>query len=60
MGLVSAKETENIQLSLFAPKGQAVVDDLQALDITALTPIEALNKLNEYKEKLGRPEETEA
>jgi DNA mismatch repair protein MutS len=60
LGLVSAKETENIQLSLFAPKGQAVVDDLQALDITALTPIEALNKLNEYKEKLGRPEETEA
>ncbi len=46
------------QISLFDSfnamnsKEQKIVDDIKALDISSLTPLEALNKLDEYKKQL--------
>ncbi len=39
------------QLSIFSPKDSQVVEELKKLDLEKLTPIEALNKLNELKKK---------
>ncbi len=39
------------QLSLFVPRDNPVVDELRALDVNALTPIEALNTLYELRQK---------
>ncbi len=41
------------QLSLFDSREQDVLSALRAMQIEALSPIEALNLLNELKEKLG-------
>ena len=40
------------QLGLFTPRHQDVIDALRAIDVDALTPLEALNRLHELKEKL--------
>jgi DNA mismatch repair protein MutS len=39
------------QLSIFSPKDTQIVDELKKVDLEKLTPIEALNKLNELKKK---------
>jgi DNA mismatch repair protein MutS len=39
------------QLGLFVPQYEKIIDDLKALDIDALTPLQALLKLKELKEK---------
>jgi DNA mismatch repair protein MutS len=39
------------QLSIFSPKDSQIVEELKKLDLEKLTPIEALNKLNELKKK---------
>jgi DNA mismatch repair protein MutS len=39
-----------MQMALFAVKPHPVVDALRDVDVTSMTPIEALNKLNELKE----------
>jgi DNA mismatch repair protein MutS len=39
------------QLSIFSPKDSLIVEELKKLDLEKLTPIEALNKLNELKQK---------
>jgi DNA mismatch repair protein MutS len=39
------------QLSIFSPKDTQIVEELKKLDLEKLTPIEALNKLNELKKK---------
>jgi DNA mismatch repair protein MutS len=39
------------QLSIFSPQENAIVEELKKLDLDKLTPIEALNKLNELKRK---------
>ncbi|MCC5918773.1 MAG: DNA mismatch repair protein MutS [Cryomorphaceae bacterium] len=47
---------EDVQLSIFQlddPLLEDIKDDIQNLDINALTPVEALIKLNELKRKLG-------
>ncbi len=41
-----------LQIPLFAPKEQSVIEDLKSLDISTLTPLEALNKLDELKKRL--------
>ncbi len=41
-----------VQLALFEGEGGAVVDALRRLDLEAMTPIEALNKLRELQEGL--------
>jgi DNA mismatch repair protein MutS len=53
----SAIETkDNIQLSMFQlddPVLVAIRDQIKGLDINSLTPLEALNKLNEIKRITG-------
>ncbi len=41
------------QLSLFDSREQDVLDTVRALQIESLSPIDALNRLNELKQKLG-------
>ena len=41
----------HIQLSLFGTKADDIVDELNDLDITNMTPLQALNKLQELKKK---------
>ncbi|HEX6991207.1 MAG TPA: DNA mismatch repair protein MutS, partial [Gemmatimonadales bacterium] len=43
------------QLALFnAPKPDPVVEDLRAIDLNQLTPLEAMNRLADLQRKLGR------
>ncbi len=56
LGQHQAEAAQDLQLPLFVPKGDAVIEDLQSLDITRLTPIEALNKLDELKKRLRETE----
>jgi DNA mismatch repair protein MutS len=46
------KETTDAQLSIFAPKEENILKSIKELDISTLTPLDALNKLNELKKKL--------
>jgi DNA mismatch repair protein MutS len=39
------------QLSIFSPRDTQIAEELKKLDLEKLTPIEALNKLNELKKK---------
>jgi len=41
------------QLGLFSSKEQSIIDQLREIDLNALTPIEAMNRLYELKMKLG-------
>jgi DNA mismatch repair protein MutS len=53
---VAAEAKENIQLSMFQlddPVLVAIRDQIKGLDINSLTPLEALNKLNEIKRITG-------
>ncbi len=48
------EEAKPRQLTLFNPPENQVVEDIKKLDISKLTPLEALNKLNKLKEKLDK------
>jgi DNA mismatch repair protein MutS len=53
---VAAASKDNIQLSMFQlddPVLVAIRDQIKGLDINSLTPLEALNKLNEIKRITG-------
>jgi DNA mismatch repair protein MutS len=57
---VHLQETSALQMALF-PEGSPLVDELKALDLTGLTPLEALSKLFEWQAKFSgqqRGEET--
>jgi DNA mismatch repair protein MutS len=41
-----------VQLSLFGPVDRALADEIEKLDLDRMTPVEALMKLKELKEKL--------
>lgn len=47
-----APRKQKVQLTLFEAEKHPVLEDLETLDLTAMTPIEALMKLDEYKRKL--------
>jgi DNA mismatch repair protein MutS len=52
----AAESANNIQLSMFQlddPVLIAIRDQIKDLDINSLTPLEALNKLNEIKRITG-------
>jgi len=38
-----------VQLTLFEPESHKVIDELKELDLNSMTPLEAMNKLNELK-----------
>jgi DNA mismatch repair protein MutS len=47
-----ADARDTVQLGLFAPVSHPLADELAALDLTYLTPIEALNLLAKFQERL--------
>jgi DNA mismatch repair protein MutS len=46
-------QSPSMQLTMFTPLSQMIVDRLKEADLNNLTPIEALNLLNELKKQLG-------
>ncbi|HLK61199.1 MAG TPA: DNA mismatch repair protein MutS, partial [Chthonomonadaceae bacterium] len=46
---------QKVQLTLFEAEKHPVLEELEELDVTALTPIEALMKLDAWKRKLKQP-----
>ncbi|MDY6853527.1 MAG: DNA mismatch repair protein MutS [Thermodesulfobacteriota bacterium] len=49
-----SQKAENYQLSLFNTNTGYLYEELKRLDISSITPLEALNKLNELKEMADR------
>ncbi len=47
-----APATEPLQLTMFTPLSQRIVDRVESTDIDSLTPLQALNLLQELKEEL--------
>ncbi len=45
-------ETEHMQLTIFTPLSQRIVDRIEAVDVNALTPLQALNLLEELQQEL--------
>ena len=54
---VQAETAEPVQLTIFTPLSQRIVDRLAALDVNALTPLQALNLLEELQQELKEKEE---
>ena len=47
------EETAPLQMTMFTPLSQRIVDRLQAADVNALTPLQALNLLEELQRELA-------
>lgn len=45
-------EPDPVQLTMFTPLSQRIVDRIEALDVNALTPMQALNLLEELQQEL--------
>ncbi len=52
-GAHGEEESSSVQLTMFTPLSQKIVDRLKAADLDHLTPIDALNLLNELKKAMG-------
>ena len=46
--------SREMQLGLFAGRGEKIIEELRSVEIDSLTPVEALLKLRELQEKAGR------
>ena len=46
------EKTKPLQIPLFFPKEQTVIEDIKGMDVSTLTPLEAINKLDELKKRL--------
>jgi DNA mismatch repair protein MutS len=51
-----APQEPSAQLSLFEAPGHPILDQLRGLDVTRLTPIEALTMLHQWQERINSPE----
>ena len=51
--LASEPAEPQLQLTMFTPLSQKIVDRLRDTDVNNLTPLEALNLLSELKKQLG-------
>jgi DNA mismatch repair protein MutS len=49
---VQVETAEPVQLTIFTPLSQRIVDRIEAVDVNALTPLQALNLLEELKQEL--------
>jgi DNA mismatch repair protein MutS len=49
-------EPEPMQLTIFTPLSQRIVDRIEQVDVNSLTPLQALNLLEELKQEIGRRE----
>jgi len=52
-GAQSEEQASSVQLTMFTPLSQKIVDRLKEADLDNLTPLEALNLLNALKKQLG-------
>jgi len=43
---------EPLQMTIFTPLSQRIVDRIEAVDVNALTPLQALNLLEELQSEL--------
>jgi DNA mismatch repair protein MutS len=59
-GQATTDASDAVQLGLFAPAGEPIAEELGALDLTHLTPIEALNLLAKWQQRLGEPASPQA
>jgi DNA mismatch repair protein MutS len=53
---VQTRQEASAQLSLFEAPGHPLLDQLRSLDITRLTPIEALTMLHRWQEMINSAE----
>jgi DNA mismatch repair protein MutS len=51
-GATAGDESSSVQLTMFTPLSQKIVDRLKDADLNNLTPLEALNLLNELKKEV--------
>jgi DNA mismatch repair protein MutS len=51
-GAAAGDEGSSVQLTMFTPLSQKIVDRLKEADLNNLTPLEALNLLNELKKQM--------
>jgi DNA mismatch repair protein MutS len=51
-GVPARLEPSSVQLAIFTPLSQQIVDRLKQIDVNRLTPLEALNLLSELKRQL--------
>jgi DNA mismatch repair protein MutS len=49
---LNTEKNINPQLNLFSEKEDEIISELKIMDISSMTPLEALNKLSELKSKL--------
>jgi DNA mismatch repair protein MutS len=49
---VEAQTQEPMQLTIFTPLSQRIVDRIEATDVNMLTPLQALNLLEELQQEL--------
>jgi DNA mismatch repair protein MutS len=52
----TAAEPEPIQLTIFTPLSQRIVDRIEATDVNSLTPLQALNLIEELQQELKETE----
>ncbi len=52
---VQVETAEPIQMTIFTPLSQRIVDRIAETDINSLTPLQALNLLEELKQELSKP-----
>jgi DNA mismatch repair protein MutS len=52
--LEADEPTRSLQLTMFTPLSEKIVERLRAADLDRLTPLEALNLLAELKQQVGR------
>ncbi len=48
-----SNQHENLQMNLFIQPGEHILEEIRNLDISNMSPLEALNRLNRYKEEIG-------
>src|SRR5262249_16636009 len=52
-GAQAGEDASNVQLTMFTPLSQKIVDRLKEAELNNLTPLEALNLLNELNKQMG-------
>ncbi|MGE5544436.1 MAG: DNA mismatch repair protein MutS [Bacillota bacterium] len=57
---VKSPQSVPFQLSLFGDEEDLVIDEINSVDINRLTPLEALNLIHEWKQKLNLPDRQRA
>lgn len=50
---IESSRDPDVQMTLFTPLSQRIVDQVQALDLNALTPMQALNLLQELQQEVN-------